>query len=72
MPKRLTKRDTPIHGEKPGPDGMVIREKDHCPICGYHFDEVEDVNVCPTKHYGQQKFTPEELITDMDDYLWCH
>jgi hypothetical protein len=45
--------------------------KDHCPICGYQFDEVLPVNVCPTRHYGEQEFTPEQLIGCYDDYEWC-
>jgi hypothetical protein len=48
------------------------KEKDTCPICGHQFDEVEEENVCPTYHYGEQTFKPEDLITDDDDYLWCY
>lgn len=46
--------------------------KDRCPICGYQFDEVLDINICPTLHYGENNFTPDELITDDDDYAWCY
>lgn len=42
-----------------------------CPICGNEFDEVKPINVCPTRHYGEQEFTPEQLIGPYDDYVWC-
>lgn len=42
-----------------------------CPICGHEFDEVKEINICPTQHYGRQEFIPDELITDDDDYAWC-
>lgn len=46
--------------------------KNCCPICGYQFDEVEDINICPTGHEGWgNKFTKDELITEDDDYAWC-
>jgi rubredoxin len=45
--------------------------RNRCPICGHEFDEVKAVNVCPTIHYGEQEFTPDDLITDDDDYAWC-
>jgi hypothetical protein len=45
--------------------------RDCCPICGHQFQEVQDVNVCPTEHYGEQEFTRDELISEDDDYAWC-
>lgn len=46
--------------------------KNRCPICGYEFDSVEDVNTCPVTHYGINQFLREELITEDDDYMWCY
>ncbi len=45
--------------------------KDHCPICGHRFDEVKDVNVCPTTHHGENEFGRDELIGCYDDHAWC-
>lgn len=57
----------------PEPPPTPPSPRDCCPICGHQFDEVKEVNVCPCKgHWNIQKeFTPDELITDSDDYLYC-
>jgi hypothetical protein len=55
-----------MNDKRVGPDRVC------CPVCGYEFDEVKDVNVCPTRHYGIQNFTPDELLNTDDDYAWCY
>lgn len=46
--------------------------KCRCHICGHEFDPVLEVNVCPrAPHYGESSYTPEDLITEDDDYAWC-
>ena len=45
--------------------------KNCCPICGHEFEEIKPINVCPTFHYFEQEFKPEELIGRWDDYAWC-
>ena len=57
-------------GTRPLPLGDPKCPKECCPICGYEFETVREANVCPTRHYGEQVFTPEELITSDDDYAW--
>ena len=32
--------------------------------------EVKVISVCPTQHYGEREFTPDELIADDEDYEW--
>jgi len=38
-----------------------------CPICGYKFEEVLPINVCPN---CKEESKEEELISEDDDYLW--
>jgi hypothetical protein len=47
------------------------KEKDRCPVCGYQFDEVRDLNTCP-QHSPTQSFDRDQLITDDDDYAYCY
>lgn len=48
-------------------------EKNQCPVCGYRFyDDVHEFNICPKGHQAHgEVFTPEQLITEDDDYLYC-
>jgi hypothetical protein len=57
-------------GTRPLPLGDPKCPKECCPICGHEFDPVREANVCPTAHYGEQVWTPEQLITGDDDYAW--
>lgn len=60
--------------------------KDRCPVCGKQFDQVAEINVCRytpdssirldrntllLHHPYSNYFTPEDLITEEDDYEWC-
>ena len=64
--------DKAIHVTYKNPDGTEeTLPKCRCPICGHTFYEVKEKNICPTKHYGDQEFTPDQLVTDNDDYAWC-
>lgn len=50
---------------------VTMGQRCRCPICGHEFHPVENINVCPTQHYGEQEFTRDQLIGEDDDYLWC-
>lgn len=41
--------------------------RDCCPICGYQFDDVRKVQVCP---YCYEESEADKLITLDDDYAW--
>lgn len=60
-------RDLPLTTESYG----EILPKDRCPICGECFDPVKEVNVCTNSGGGTRTFSPEDLITENDDYEWC-
>ncbi len=47
-----------------------VDQKECCPICGHTFGPIELINICPVQHYGEQEFTPEQLIKENDDYMW--
>ena len=52
-----------------------LRPKVHCPVCGHDFmvepGEIRAINTCPVDHLGDGRdFTPDQLITEDDDYTW--
>jgi hypothetical protein len=61
-----------------GPRGPVNRQRcnmdqkprDCCPVCGYQFEEVKELNECP-RHKPTESFAPDELIAEDDDYAYC-
>lgn len=69
MPLRVTSTYTQPDGSK------LVLDRDCCPICGTAFEVVTESNTC---NYGVNRrgqphgpFSPDELITEEDDYAWC-
>jgi len=53
-------------------DGKLV--KNRCPTCGFEFEENEiqaDVFECKYSNCPEKTLILEELITDIEDYLWC-
>jgi len=44
-----------------------VNDKNCYPICGYKFEEVLPINVCPN---CRETSKAEDLITEDDDYVW--
>jgi hypothetical protein len=42
------------------------KERNRCPVCGYEFEYLRELNLCPA-HKPDDTFTPEELIGPDDD-----